>query len=427
MNRFVLLLTFMMVLCADLRAQNYSTDVTLVEESGNTVTLEATAVAEKKKDASLLAAKSAFHTLFHAGVDGLKNGVPMVSVERKDYDYRFFNESRYISYISGEINNIDDEKIGGKYRVKVRVSIQLKSLVADLEKNKMALNPGWSDSKAVKATAALNPTIVVVPYVRGENTDFAAMRNEVNARPALKTIIGKLTGEFGKNGYKTRDFITMLQNSKTNTVLTLGSQSDEKTKIVQQIPGDIVVTVDVIVNTNGNGKSDCQLNISAVEGQTSGNLASASFVSGQYSTTDTVRLADHALGKISKDFFTGLQSSFEDFVKKGREIVIELTLSETVSDWDFDQDTPNGSNNFKDVFDEWLRKHSHQGVYDMGLNTDKYVHATVNIPLWDMEKNRSYSISNFGSDVRKFFKEQFGDSYKASVTALGQKLLVTIE
>jgi len=63
----------------------------------------------------------------------------------------------------------------------------------------------------------------------------------------------------------------------------------------------------------------------------------------------------------------------------------------------------------------------------MGLNTDKYVHATVNIPLWDMEKNRSYSISNFGSDVRKFFKEQFGDSYKASVTALGQKLLVTIE
>ena len=32
MNRFVLLLTFMMVLCADLRAQNYSTDVTLVEE-----------------------------------------------------------------------------------------------------------------------------------------------------------------------------------------------------------------------------------------------------------------------------------------------------------------------------------------------------------------------------------------------------------
>ena len=110
MNRFVLLLTFMMVLCADLRAQNYSTDVTL-----------ATAVAEKKKDASLLAAKSAFHTLFHAGVDGLKNGVPMVSVERKDYDYRFFNESRYISYISGEINNIDDEKIGGKYRVKVRV------------------------------------------------------------------------------------------------------------------------------------------------------------------------------------------------------------------------------------------------------------------------------------------------------------------
>ncbi len=416
-----------MVLCANICAQNYSTDVTLIEDNGNSVTLEATGVADKKKEAGLMAAKSAFHTLFHAGVEGLKNGVPMVSVERKDYDYRFFSEARYINYLQGEINMIDDEKIGGKCRAKVRVTVQIKSLLADLEHNKMAISPGWSDAKAVNATAALNPTIVVIPYVRGEETDFEAMRKEVNARPSLKNIIAKLTGEFGKHGYKTRDFITQLQNSKTNAILTLGTQSDEKTKIVQMIPGDIVVSVDVVVNTDAQGRSDCQLNVKAVEGQTSGDLASASFASGQYNTTDTVRLAGYALDKISKDFFTGLQSSFEDMVKKGREIVMELTLSQAVTDWDFDQDSPNGSENFKDAFDEWLRKHSHQGVYDMGMSTDKYIHGTVNIPLWNTEKNRSYSISNFGSDMRKFFKEQFGDSYKASVTAMGQKLVVTIE
>lgn len=421
------LLSVSMVLCTVLCAQNYSTDVTLVEGDGNSVTLEATGVADKKKDATLMAAKSAFHTLFHVGVPGLKNGVPMVSVERKDYDYRFFSESRYISYLSGEIMTIDTEKIGGKYRVKARVTVLLKSLLADLSRNNMTVSPGWSDAKAVNATAALNPTIVVVPYMRGENTDFEAMRREVNSRPSVKTIIGQLTGEFGKHGYKTRDFITQLQNSKTNSVLTLGTQSDAKTKIVQMIPGDIVVSVDVLVNTNANGNSECQLNISAVEKQTSGNLASMSFASGQYMTTDTVRLASYALGKISKDFFTGLQSSFEDMVKKGREIMIDMTLSQTVTDWDFDSETPNGAGYFKDVFDEWLRGHSYQGVYDMGMSTDKYIHATVNIPLWNMEKNRSYSLSNFGSDVKKFFREQLGDSYKASVTAMGQKLAVTIE
>ena len=35
---------------------------------------------------------------------------------------------------------------------------------------------------------------------------------------------------------------------KTNQIMSLGTQSDEKTKVVQMIPGDIVVTVDVVVN-----------------------------------------------------------------------------------------------------------------------------------------------------------------------------------
>lgn len=427
MVRRHILLTLMVVLCAGLRAQNYSTNVTLVEEDGNTATFEVTAIAAKKKEASELAAKSAFNALFHSGVTGLKNGVPMVSVERKDYDYRFFNESRYINYLSGDINMIDDDKVGGRSRVKVRVTVQLKPLMADLERNKVALSPGWSDAKAVNATAALNPTIVVVPYVRSSEADFDAMRNEINARPSLKAVIDKLTGMFGKHGYKTRDFITQLQNSKVNQILTLGTQSDEKSKIAQMIPGDIVVTVDVVVNNDGSKKSDCQVSIKAVENQTNGNLAAAAYTSGQYMTTDTVLLADYALKKISKEFFTNLQTAFEDIVKKGHEIVIDLTLSEAVTDWDFDQEAPNGSDYFKETLDEWLRSHSFQGVYDMNNSTDKYIHATVNIPLWNMEKNRSYSISNFASDMKKFFREQLGDSYRATVTALGQKLVVTIE
>ena len=190
-----------MVLCSGLRAQNFSTNVTLVEESGNTATFEAIAIGVKKKDAAELAAKSAFNTLFHTGVEGLKNGVPMIMQERKDYDYRFFNESRYLNFLSGEILTVDDSKIGGRYQVKVRVTIQLKSLLADLERNHLAINPGWSDAKAVNATAALNPTIVVVPYVRSESADFNAMRNELNARPSLKNVIDKLSSMFVKHGY----------------------------------------------------------------------------------------------------------------------------------------------------------------------------------------------------------------------------------
>lgn len=169
------------------------------------------------------------------------------------------------------------------------------------------------------------------------------------------------------------------------------------------------------------------MNLRALEKQTNGRLATVPFSSGKYMTTDSLKLADHAIKKIQDDFFAQLQASFEDMIKKGREVFVEIGLSQSVSDWDFEQDSPATGDYFKDALDEWLREHAFQGVYDMSNSTDKFVNIRLNIPLWNMEKNRSYTLSNFGSDMRKFFKEQLGDDYKASTTAMGQKLVVTIE
>lgn len=414
------------VLCAKICAQNYSNEVTLVQGDDNSVTVLATAVDDKKKDAASLAAKSAFHTLFHSGVPGVKNGVPMISVERPDYDYRFFSESRYINYIGSEIETVNSDKIGGKYRVTVKLTIQLKSLCADLERNNMALNPGWSDAKAVKATAALNPTIVIVPDILSGDVDFELMRKKVAESQVCRYAIDRLSGEFQKQGFKTRDFISQLQNLKTSSLLTMDSQTDEATMIVQRLPGDIVVYVEVQVNTNGN-KSSCTMNLRAVEKQTNTKLSTVPFSSGEYITTDSLKLVDYTVKRIKKDFFDNLQASFEDIIKKGREVFVEIGLSQAVTDWDFDQDSPATGDYFKDSLDEWLREHAFQGVYDMSNNTDKYINIRVNIPLWNMERNRSYTLSNFSSDIRNFLKKQLGDDYKPSVVAMGTKLVITIE
>lgn len=417
-----------MILCVNLYAQNYSNEVTLVHQDENSVTVRATATAAKKKDAAVLATKSAFYTLFHAGVPGVKGGVPMMAAEKKDFDYRFFSESRYISYIGGEVDTKDNEKIAGQYRVTVQVNIKLKSLCAELERNKLALNPGWSDAKAVNATAALSPTIVVVPYMTAaDGYDFSAMRKKVEASQLSRYVIDRISEEFRNNGYKTRDFISQLQNSQTSSILKADAQTDEATMIVQQLPGDIVVTAEVQFNTDANRNSECTLNLRAVEKQTAGKLAIVPFTSGQYMTTDSMQLANHAVKKIRADFFKQLQSSFEDMIKKGREVFIEINLSQSVDGWDFEQDSPATGDYFKDTLDEWLREHAFQGVYDMSNSTNKFVNIRLNIPLWDLEKNRSYTLSNFGSDMRKFFKAQLGDDYKAAVTSMGQKLLITIE
>lgn len=409
-----------------MQAQNYSADVSLVQQDAQSVTVRATAVAAKKKEAADLAVRSAFHALLHTGIGGVRNGIPMVAVERNDYDYRFFTELRYLNYIRGEAEDVADSKIGGQRRVTVQLTILSKSLLADLEHNEMVVSPGWVDTKKASATAALNPTIVVVPLVEGGG-DFEDMRTLVENSPVVEYAVNKLAAEFSRRGYKTRDFLTQLQNSKNTSLLRKGAQTDLATMMVQNLPGDIVVTVDVEVTTDDRKRSECSLNVKAVEQQTEGGLASATFLSGKYITTDSLRLADYAVKKVRDDFFADLKKAFEAMVAKGREVYVDMTLAQSVMDWDFDQQAPYGEDYFKDALDEWLNEHAQQSVYDMGNSTDKYIHIRLNVPLWDMERNRSYKLSNFNSDLKKFLRAQFGEDYEVSVTAMGQRLEVRIE
>lgn len=409
-----------------MQAQNYSADVSLVQQDAQSVTVRVTAVAAKKKEAADLAVRSAFHALLHTGIEGVRNGMQMVAVERNDYDYRFFTELRYLNYIRGEAEDVADSKIGGQRRVTVQLTILSKSLLADLEHNEMVVSPGWVDTKKASATAALNPTIVVVPLVEGGG-DFEDMRTLVENSPVVEYAVNKLAAEFSRRGYKTRDFLTQLQNSKNTSLLRQGTQTDLATMMVQNLPGDIVVTVDVEVTTDDRKRSECSLNVKAVEQQTEGGLASATFLSGQYMTTDSLRLADYAVKKVRDDFFADLKKAFEAMVAKGREVYVDMTLAQSVMDWDFDQQAPYGEDYFKDALDEWLNEHAQQSVYDMGNSTDKYIHIRLNVPLWDMKRNRSYKLSNFNSDLKKFLRAQFGEDYEVSVTAMGQRLEVRIE
>lgn len=430
MTRIIISLLFGLFFCTNLSAEVYSTDATLVSQDGNIITVRSSAVADKKKDAALLAAKSAFHTLFHAGIEGVKDGTPMVAVERNDYDYRFFSESRYINYITSEVKTVGDKKVGNKVRVTVQLSINVKSLIADLQHNNMSISPSWGVASAKKSTSALNPTIVIVPGLKAsKGSDFQAMLEAIDASEAKKYALDKMTGEFTKKGYKTRNFVSQLRNSKKDEMMRTESQSDINTMIVQQLPGDIIVTVDAAVVTDANNQMECQLSISAVESQTNGNLASATFPSGKYykGNVSESELVDYAFKKINTDFFNQIKTSFEAMVSQGREVYVDMTISNSIDDWDFDQDSPSTGDNFKDVLDEWLRSHAQNSVYDMSNNTDKYIHMTVNIPLWNVERGRSYTLSNFSSDLKKFLKTQLGDGYKASVTAQGQKLEIMIQ
>lgn len=418
-----------MILCCVLpgAAQNYSDDVQFVDGDENRVTVIASAVAPKKKDAETLAAQSAFNCLMHTGVSGLKDGNPILAETKRDYDYRLFSEGKYITYIIGEPKTLATKKVAGNQHATVRLTINLKGLRADLSRNRQVFSPVWSDAKKEEPTSALNPTIVVVPYT--DSTDgysYEDMRRRIEENPVERFAVERVAEAFQNHGFKTRDFITQLQNSKNRDLLREGSQNDDATMMVRELPGDIIVTVGVRTQTQGN-TTRVGLDTRAVEKQTAGRLATKTFESGYYHTTDTAFLVREAIKTIENGFFSQLSASFEQIISKGREVQLDINISEAVADWDFEQDAPASGEYFKDALDEWLREYAFHGIYDMSRSTDKYISVSINVPLWNAEKNRTYTLSNFGSDLRKFFKKHLGEDYRANVTAMGQSMTVIIE
>lgn len=417
-----------LALAAVSRAQAFSDDVTFESEAGAEVTLTASAAADKKKDAQLLAAQSAFNALMHSGVEGFKSGVPMMARENKSYDYRFFSESRYLNFITSDIQPVAERKVGGKTRATVRLTIRWKTLAADITRGGGALNPGWSDAKAARATSALRPTLCVVPDTHGAGSDARAMLDAMEKDPALKHAVAKLTEEFTRRGYKTKNLAAQLRAANNNTMLrdAADTQSDVATAITQNLMADIIVTASLDVTTNGN-RGECSLSLAAVEAQTQGNLANKAFASGQYMTTDGITLTDYAIKKVSDDFFAQLKAAFEKMVAEGREVAVEFNLAGSVDGWDFAMEAPATGTDFKEALDDWAREHAFQAIYNMDTSTEKYIKLTMNVPLWDAEKGRSYNLSNFGADLKKFLRAQLGDEYAPSFVAMGQGIVITIK
>lgn len=404
-----------------------TSDVTLESQSGSEITLLSSAMAQKAKDAEEMAVKQAFYALMNQGVKGLQSDRPLLTAPNKQFDYTFYKEGKYRNFLTANPLKVDETKIAGNRKVTMKVSINLERFKNELKNNKLSISPAWQDKKETSATVALNPTIVVVPYVRtGQDDSFEGMKAIIDSNPAMKYAVNSVSSQFAKHGYKTRDFVTMLSNVKTDDIMTQGTQTDAKTMVIQQLPADIVVTVNLDLINNG-GKGQCTVAVDAVERQTAGKLCSESFASGQFMTTDYVALTDYALKKMQDSFFSQLSDAFAQMVEKGREMKLEFLLGETVSDWDFDTETPVTDVDFKEELEEWLRANANHGIYDMSQSTDKFIAASINIPLWDAERNRSYSINNFNSALRKFMKRHLGDAYKAKVTSMGQKLIITIE
>ncbi len=409
-------------------AQYPDAEVSLVEQSGDQATFRIICAQKKGGDALDESVIGCFNVILTRGVAGLHDGQPIVSDLPSAIEDRFFQEGIFNRYIVGKPAKENETKVNHVKQVTSRMTVRVDQLAKYMASIKnVTINPAWSGAQSPKVTAALNPTVVVVPYVKGDDNGFAAMKKVLEDSPATAQVVSDLSGLFAQNGYRTADLLTILANSKTSDVMNDGVQDDIHSTVLRQLPGDIIVTVNPVVTTNSGNVSSCTLTIDAVEKQTAVKLAAKSFASGEYRTSNQAELVSFAMKKVKKDFFDDINAAFKRMVGEGRRMTLEFNLSQDVADWDFDSPTPEGDNEFMDVLETFLADNSCGGVYDMGVSSDKFISANINIPIWNAEKGRGYTTSNFASALRKFLRKELGDAYKVSVTSMGQKIIITIK
>lgn len=406
-------------------AQDLSAVCSLQSNTGSEAVVRATASAHKGKVAQDEAVEGAFRALMHQGIEGLNGGQPMFGADAADYEYRFFANQRFLTFLTGNPVKVAENKFGGERRVTFDVPININALLNDMLAKNVPVSHAWAPPKTESPKSAINPVVVVVPVVKGGGS-FVEMKALMESDPAVKHAVNKLLSVFAANGFKTRDFTTALDNSLTDDLLRQDAQTDVRTMVVQNLPGDIVVHVDVDGVTDEASKtSSVTLALKAVERQTEGVLAAGNFASGKYHVTDRTRLVDDALGKITGNFFSQLNNAYAEMARNGRQMNLEFQLGQGV-DWDFASEAPATGDEFQEKLEDWIHDNAFQGQYNMGLFTDKFIKASVNVPLWDKEKNRAYRLSNFTSALKRFLKSQLGDEYKPEITSMGQRVLITI-
>lgn len=410
------------------RAQWPEGDVSLVSQSGGDVTVRCVYSARKAGDAVEEAAMAAFYGVMTLGIDGLHNGQPMIQGDAKSFLYRFFHEKLYLRYLAGKPVKEAETKINGMKQVTVLATMRLEGVMKLAKGSGVVINPAWNTGGKgeVKATASLNPSVVVVPQLRGDAQDFAAMKRLLDDDPTVAYAVSEISNMFARQGYKTRDVRTALANAKTSDFINDDVQDDNASMVIRQLPGDIVVMVDVNLSQNGK-TTNCMLAIEAVEKQTAVKIGGQAFNSGEFMTDNYNELVNYSLRKIKNSFFSDIQNAFQRMVAEGRRMTLEFNLGGDVADWDFSSPTPMTDNDFLEALEDFLAENSCGGVYEIESSSDKFVLASINIPIWDSAKGRGYTMSNFNSALKKFLRAELGDAYRPAVTAMGQKINVTVK
>ena len=146
-------------------------------------------------------------------------------------------------------------------------------------------------SSAAPATALqIQPTIMVIPFIKESENIRTVLESDVNKRVALT----KVKEGFDKRGVNTIDFLAKLKQSQADKAFEMENQTSLKQQIIELSGADIYVETEVNVLYSGSGNAVTVI-LTGYDAFTGQSLANKVGNSQKFYTNDINKLTEKAV------------------------------------------------------------------------------------------------------------------------------------
>lgn len=381
MKRF-LIIQILALLPLFLFGQEYSTAVTYVSNSDEILTVQSIGLSDKKKEATDMAIKSAFHTLFYRGISGYNNNKPLIQNDNKFYVDKFLS-SRYPMFVKSykEIEEPQRNKDTKSYKSQVEVSILIKSLIKDLVFEKLMENPlSEVTMQDTKEEVGL-PTITVVPYKKEDETYRNILQNDFDRRIA----VSRVQDGFNQLGATTIDFEAKLDAMWRSMDFNSNTAESDDKRLLQSTGADVYVIVDIKKDISTTDGSRVSLIMKAYETATGNILASRQEWTNRFYTNDLDQLCIYAVEGELKGFLDDVALNFARTIKEGNSVVLKISQGQNSKN---NLNSSVGSTGYvlSNAIRRWVRENSQDGRYHIqGIVAEEMIFDEVKIPSKDVD------------------------------------------
>ena len=394
----VILSVFSLVtLFAQVNAEDFLQIVSLESEQGTQAVFTSAGMGASKEEAEVNAVKSLFYTLMFQGVDGVNGDKPLVVADNKVYTNSFFNrQARYNVYVVGSERVGKFEKIGDSFQVTMKVTIRLRQLVGDVQKNTKPETKVTTvtppEGPGGTANIAAKPTIIVVPYKKDGESYKAILENDFDKR----ITVSEVKKEFENLGIKTIDLQGRLDATNRGMQYddNIGTAESNDKQMLLSSGADVYVIVDLKKDVTAEG-SRVALIMEARETASGTMWASENGWTKRYPTNATDQLCAFAVKDNLPPFLAQIEKNYANPIKAVLRVAVEGTSAVTLFD-----ECDNGER-IIDAIQDWLDRNAHQGDYHLqGEMAESAIFDYVIIPRQD-KNGYKMTTSKFARELRK--------------------------